>query len=459
MRLLLWVILGFSLAAADWPRFRGPEGSGVGASSGLPVEFSPQQNVVWKTPLPPGKSSPILVGERIFLTGHEGDKLLTLALDRSTGKILWRREIARARQEHRNKLNDPAAPTPASDGKRVYVFFSDFGLAAYTVEGQEVWRVPLGPFQSMQGMAASPVVAGGRVILVCDQTKDSFVAAFDAASGKELWRASRSPAPGGAYSTPIVWRGQLVTPGPFELAAYDAESGKRVWWASGLPFQPMASPVAAGARIVCAVEAAGGDAPMELETWEQVLKLMDKNGDGKVAGAEATGVYRGAFSALDGNSDGFYDQEEHEAARAALRIPSALLIVEPQGAGDQQERVRWRLEKGVPKVSSPLVYDGVLYSVRNGGIFASIDLGSGKVLQQARLTGALGNYYASPVAADGKIYAASQEGKVAVVKAGAEWEVLTVNDLGEEVFATPALDGNRMYWRTQGHLYCFGRRP
>ena len=185
MRFLLYPLLALGLFGADWPQFRGPNGSGLCPSCGqLPTEFGPQKNVLWKIELPVGKSSPILVEDRIFLTASEGDDLITMCLSRTTGKVQWRRSVRAARREAQNALNHRAAPTAVTDGKSVFVFFADFGLVAYDFAGKQRWQLPLGPFNSQHGVVASPVYADGRVILVCDPDTDAFIIAVDADSGK-----------------------------------------------------------------------------------------------------------------------------------------------------------------------------------------------------------------------------------------------------------------------------------
>jgi len=155
-------VYSVSLPAEDWPQFRGTGGTGVSASKNLPTHFGPEKNVIWQTALPPGHSSPVLVGNSIFLTAFEGEKLLTFRLDRLSGKILWRREAPRDRTEPRQQTNTPASPTPVTDGKRVYVFFGDFGLLAYDLDGTEAWRLPMGPFNNVNGHGSSPILAGNN---------------------------------------------------------------------------------------------------------------------------------------------------------------------------------------------------------------------------------------------------------------------------------------------------------
>src|SRR5215831_16140163 len=204
MRTLLYPLLALCLFGADWPQLRGPSGSGLCPSCGsLPTEFGPQKNVLWKTELPLGKSSPVLVGDRIFLTASEGDDLITMCLSRTTGKVQWRRSVRAVRREAQNVLNDRAAPTAVTDGKSVYVFFADFGLVAYDFAGNQRWQLPLGPFNSQHGIVASPAYADGKVILVCDTDTDAYILGVHADSGKIAWRIPREVING--YSTPLVY--------------------------------------------------------------------------------------------------------------------------------------------------------------------------------------------------------------------------------------------------------------
>src|SRR6266542_6122707 len=178
---MLALILVAAALSPDWSRFRGPNGSGVAEVHNLPVEFGPRRNVLWKTPVPEGNCSPILAGDRLFLTAAEGERLLTLCLDRHTGKLLWKRELPKSRTERKSPPNGPASTTPVTDGENVYSLFSEFGLVSYTAGGKERWRVPLGPFTPPHGMAASPILAGGKLIVVADQISASYIAAFDPA--------------------------------------------------------------------------------------------------------------------------------------------------------------------------------------------------------------------------------------------------------------------------------------
>src|SRR5579871_4069726 len=169
MKIGLWVAIVLPLAggvaaAADlWTQFRGPNGSGVDTATGYPAEFSVSKNVAWKKSLSYGQSSPVVVGNRVYLTAGENQHLVTMALDAKTGREIWRREVRADRAEQRFRANDPASPTPAADENGVVVFFPDFGLTAYTPDGKDLWKIPLGPFKNFYGMAASPIIAGNML--------------------------------------------------------------------------------------------------------------------------------------------------------------------------------------------------------------------------------------------------------------------------------------------------------
>ena len=217
LRLTLHVFLlatlgvGVTQSSAQWPQFRGPNGSGVDSGTGYPVAFSPTANVIWKAALPFGQSSPVVAGGRVYLTGSDGGKLLTISLDAGTGREVWRRELKPAHSQKVYHANDPASPTPAADAAGVVVFFPDFGLAAYSADGTERWTMPLGPFKSFYGMSASPIIAGDLVVLLCDQRSGSFLVAVDRQTGKVRWRKERPGAPE-SWATPMVLRATATAP-------------------------------------------------------------------------------------------------------------------------------------------------------------------------------------------------------------------------------------------------------
>ena len=450
--------------AADWPRFRGPNGSGVAETSALPDSIGPDKHVVWKTALPPGHSSPVISGERIFLTAYEGEKLLTIALDRKSGKILWRREAPRDRQEKLDKQNSPSSPTPAADDRNVYVFFPDYGLLSYTVEGKERWRTRLGPFDNIYGMGVSPILAGDKVILVCDQGHDSFAAAFSQADGKQMWKTPRPEALSG-HSTPIVYRQgtatQIIAPGSFRMDAYDLVTGKSVWWVNGLASEMKSVPVLDGDTVYINGYNSPFNDPgrhIEIPSFAEALAKYDSNHDGGLQQAELPeGPMRTYFPFEDLNNDGKLDEAEWKSFQAVMAAENGLLALHAGGSGDVTAKaLQWKYQRSIPQLPSTLLYRGVIYMINDGGILTTVDPATGAAFKQGRLRGAVDKYYASPVAADGKIFFVGNSGVVTILKAGPEQEILSVNELDDECYATPAIADGRVFIRTRGMLYCFG---
>jgi outer membrane protein assembly factor BamB len=459
-----FLVLCLIAGAEDWPRFRGANGAGVGTGTGLPVEFGPATNLEWKAPVLPGHSSPVISGGRIYMTGAEDGALVTFALDAGTGKELWRRSLPRERKAPINKLNSAAAPTPAADAGGVVVFFQDFGLAAYSKGGELLWKSPLTSRAITHGMGSSPILAGKLVIQVLGADAGSSVLAVGRHTGERAWEQKLT---GATFSTPVLAKGQdgravVVVVSTGEAVAFDAADGRRIWWSNDVPVQPCSSPMtsADGRTVYLAVPTIGEAARREFREFDGLLKKWDVNGDGKITRLEMqeSGGPADAFGQVDTNEDGVYDRQEHDANWRLGDLPDLMGAVPAGGVGDVTGKSIWVQRRYVPQVPSPLVYQDVFYAIRNGGVTASFDARTGKLEKEGRISAGFGAMYSSPVAADGKIYAANQAGKVAVLKASAAWEVLAVNDLGEQCFATPALVGDRIYIRTGQHLWCFRQK-
>ncbi len=474
-KLLVLITLAASLAASgtDWSRFRGPNGNGVAESTGLPAEFGPEKNVLWKAAVPAGHSSPVLTSTHIFMTGLDGARLVVLALDRNTGKELWRREVPRRLTGRLENVNGPASPSPVTDGDNVYAFFQDFGLIAFRADGTEQWRLPIGPFNMYYGFGASPIVVDGTLVLPVDQDTGSYLLGVDAKSGKQRYKIDR-PGVISGYSTPTVYQPkdggkQLLIPESFQLSAYDVKDGHRVWWVRGLACEMKSVASIEGDTAWINGWGFGQNQPgQQVPTipWAEGLKQYDKNADGVIAGEEITGSTpldrmlspKYGFPAFDGDRDGKLTAKEWDVMRAMLASENGLLAIRLGGKGDVTDgAVKWKYQRPVPQVPSTLLYKGVLFMINDSGILLSIDPATGKVLKQGRLKGAIDKYFASPVGADGKVFLVSQDGTASVVDAKAEWEILSVNPLDDEVFATPAIADGRIYIRTKSSLYAFAR--
>ena len=451
--------------APDWTRFRGPNGSGVSAAARVPLEFGPNRNLVWRLPLPPGHSSPILHGDRLYLTGFRGDTLVTFAIDRQAGRVIWEREAPPVKTRVIDKRNNAASPSPAVDENGVYVFFPDYGLLAYDAAGDERWRMPLGPFSNIYGMGASPIIAGDLLVLACDQSVGSYVLALDKRTGRVRWKVDRPEAKSG-HSTPILWRdpegrAQILLPGSFLLTAYDAATGQKLWWVGGLSFEMKSTPVIGGDTIYVNGYGAPVNDPgnkISVPPADAVWKTADADGDGGLSKAEFP-RYTGAFwfEVADLDASGSLSRDEWAYYRAALDSENGMLAIRLGGSGDMSDTaVRWKYQRTVPQLPSPLLYGGVLYMVNDNGIVTALDPETGALIRQGRLAGAPGAHYASPVAADGHIFFTSEAGAVVVVPPGGGLTPKVVNDLGEDTYATPAFADGRLYVRTTEALYAFG---
>jgi outer membrane protein assembly factor BamB len=465
--ILVATLLTMPLAAApvDWSRFRGPNGSGLSEATRIPTEFGPDRNVIWRLPLPQGHSSPILFENRIYLTAFRGDELVTLAIDRLAGKILWERSAPTVKTRLIDKRNNAASPSPAVEANGVYVFFPDYGLIAYDAAGKELWKRPLGPFNNIYGMGASPVIVGNLLVLACDQSLGSYVMALDKRTGKEVWKVNRPEAKSG-HSTPILWRGsdgrdQILLPGSFLLTAYDAATGKKLWWVGGLSFEMKSTPIIKGDTIYVNGYGAPVNDPgnkVTVPTAAEVWKTADVNGDGVLQKTEFP-KYTQAFwfDVADLDINGSLNQDEWAYYRAALDSENGMLAIRLGGSGDMTDKaIRWKYQRSVPQLPSPLLYGGVLYMVNDNGIVTVLNPDTGELLKQGRLTGAPGPVFASPVAADGHVYFTTEAGAVVVVMPGADLTVKTVNALNEDAYATPAIADGRLYVRTTQALYAFG---
>src|SRR6266542_1237025 len=235
------------LRAADGPQFRGPTCTGrPAADAKLPAEIGPTSTVVWKTALPPGHSSPAVVGDRIYLTAVRDKKLVSLALNRQDGKLVWETEALAPALEKIHKIGSHAQPSPAADGERVVSFFGSSGLFCYDTGGKLLWQRPLGPFKNDFGAGSSPVIAGDWVLLCQDHDQDSFLLALDKRTGKTIWKTDRSEFLRG-FCTPVIWdvagRKQVVVAGTLRVAGYDLQSGKEVWTVRGISRTVCMTPV------------------------------------------------------------------------------------------------------------------------------------------------------------------------------------------------------------------------
>jgi outer membrane protein assembly factor BamB len=462
--------LASQAAEANWPQFRGPGGLGVAAPEAHPpVGFGPGTNMAWQVATPSGNSSPIVWGNRIFLTGFAEGKLLLLALDRDSGRELWRREVVPAKvEEVHQSLGSPASATPVTDGERLYVHFGSVGMLAYDLDGHERWRRPMALTQTEYGASSSPVLAGDNVIQLLDQDGGSHLVALNRRTGEVAWRVER-PEMRRGFGTPIVWTHDqvtdLVVPGTIWLEGLDPQNGTERWRVSGLARITCTSPVVGDGLLFTASWTTGGDHNSEhitMPKFDDFLAEHDTNKDGKFSYDELPpGPMKQRFKHMDGNRSGFIERAEWETmADIFARVENQAFAVKPDASGRLSDAgVLWRFKKGLPYVGSPIYYAGRFYMVKNGGMLTCLDPQTGKPVYQEERLGAVGDYYASIVAADGHLYVTSQRGVVTVVRAGDTFEVLAHNELGEVTQASPVPLGDTLLVRTAGHLTAYRQSP
>jgi len=463
---IVLALCGAASAASNWPQFRGPNASGVAPDAKPPVHISLSNAVLWRVEVPWSPSSPCLWADRIFLTTFADEQLQTRCYDRRNGQLLWAKGIKADKLETFHRTDgSPAASTPATDGRHVVSYFGSFGVICHDFKGNELWRhsLPVALSSGGFGSGTSPVIAGKRVLVNRDQEQGSSLLALDVATGKTVWEAVR-PDAWGSFGTPIVWKNkgveEVVIPGSVRLKGYELKTGKEDWMVEGITTFSCTTPVLGKDFLFFAGWAPGkSDSPWP--SWEKFLEKNDKNNDGEITFDEFNATDRDFARGMDLNHDGKITKIDWELLMARMAKGENLLVaVKPGGRGDiSHTHVAWKFERGLPYVASPLFYDGRLYLIRDGGMMSSLDAVTGTPYYTQERVGANGSYYASPVAADGRIYLASLPGKLTVIKAGGKLpEVLHQTDLGERIFATPALAGDKLYLRTQTRLYAFGEQ-
>jgi outer membrane protein assembly factor BamB len=388
-------------AAKYWARWRGPSGQGLVSGTGYTDTWSATQNVKWKIRVPgSGNSSPIVWGDRIFLTtAYDGGRRLSvLAYRRSDGTRLWETFAPAGRTGFGSHFkNGHASATAATDGQRVYVSFGARGILALDLDGKLVWHRDLGAMDVYHGTAGSPLLYKDRLILYQDQARGSFIAAFDTRTGKTLWTTKRTASVG--WGTPIAVRvvdhDEIIVNGQQRVLAYNPDTGAELWSCDGSTFEVIPTPVVGFGMVFCSSGRAG-----------------------------------------------------------------PTLAIRPGGKGDvTRSHLAWTSPRGSPFVPSPILYGEHLYMVNDmQSVATSFDARTGKVMWQNRLGVARREgFSASPVAFDGKVFFTNDEGETFVLKAGATFQLLHVNNIGEETLATPALVDGLWYIRTAQNLFAIGK--
>lgn len=462
------LILAAPLLADDWPQFRGPNASGVaGGNYPLPVEFSQTEKMKWSAKVGDGVGSSIIVGGRVFVTAMVGEqKFGVFCFDAGTGKPVWRREFDTGKLPRITPPNSHASSTPAADGNRVYVYFSTLGLLALdAADGKTAWErpLPLPAYLMDWGAAASPIVYRDLVIFNQDDDLSPTLFAFDSSTGKERWHTERPEMLAG-YAIPVLCeangRTDLVVSGSGKLKGYDPETGAERWTCNTLLRTMMTSPVVRDGVIYISVQSYGD----EKRTLKfALLEWLDTNQDGKLVRAELPKEFWKRFDASDKDHNGAIEGDELDTAFQSGEnlVGGGALIQAVRGGGEGNvtaTHLLWNNQytvKAPPSnLSSPLVVGEQLFLVKKGGLSSSFAVETGKEHWKLARIGNIGEYFASPVAGDGKIYVAGENGFIVVLSQGPTMKILAKNDIGESCVASPAIADGRLFIRTRETLYC-----
>ncbi|MCC7373747.1 MAG: PQQ-binding-like beta-propeller repeat protein [Verrucomicrobiales bacterium] len=473
-RYFLVVVSGLAFAASrssvaeaieDWSQFRGPNASGTLKGARPPERFGPEDHLLWRIKVPWSPSSPVISGGQIFLTTFHQGELQTRSYDRKTGELNWSKGIKPEQlEEFANQDGSPAASTPAAQAHRVVSYFGSFGLVCHDFDGKELWRLPLPVALSggSYGSGTSPIIVGKHVFLNRDLDRNSSVMAVDLDTGRKVWETSRPEASGG-FSTPVYWKNnrvdELVVAGTSTVKGYDLSNGAQRWVVNGVSWFVCTTPVVGHDHVYFGCWSPGKpDSGLPLD-WESFRARFDKNSDGKVDANDFDKVGWEYTRGLDRDHDGAISETDLGVIRNQnARGENTFIAISAGGRGDITEtHVAWKFGRGLPYVPSPVLYDGRIYYVKDGGMLSSLDAQTGKPHYFQERLNAEGNYYASPVAANDRIYVASLPGKLSVIKAGGEKPTLLHQvEFGERILATPAMCENNLYLRTQEHLFAFG---
>ena len=477
IRQMMWVaIFGLTFseavaADAEWPQFRGPNGSGIAVGAKPPVEFGPETNVKWKVSVPPGASSPVIVGDKLFLTAFENSKLFTLAYSTMNGRELWRAEApAKTIEAFHKTEGSPAASSVATDGKIVVSYFGSCGIFAYDLTGKELWKyeLPMAQTAADFGTGVSPILVDGLVVLQRDEKGEPKILALNSANGRLKWETKRqSPT---SYGTPTVWNTeggkQIVCGGYGRMVSYDLMTGQEKWSVTGMPSACCTTAVVGDGMLFFSGWSPGDaeDSEFKFPSYDDLLKPGDANQDGKVSREESENTFlKGFFDNNDTDKDGFLTREEWDATIKFMSAgKNSAFAVKAGGLGDiTKTHVVWKKTKGMPYVPSAILVGGQYFMVKDGGLCTAYDAKTGKEIYVQKRAVANGRYYASPVSANGNIYVVSlDDGTFTVLKAGTDGpEVVAENPkLDEKTSATPAIVGDTLYVRTAQNLWAFAEK-
>ena len=490
------ILLGQSTSKQDyWPQFRGPNCSGHAAAEAAPPTTLDASTLLWQTRLPKGHSSPCIWGDNIFVTAHieEKSELQTICIDRDSGKIKWTKSIFPEKIEnYYYPLGNAAQTSPATDGERVYVYFGSFGVLCYNNEGELIWehKIEISPYSYM-GVTSSPIIIDSKLIVNHDFKGKCQLLAFDKFTGDTIWGTNMTGATsakhGNSHTTPIIYQDQIVLHRRREISAYSVEDGRRLWW---FPYKSkgISTPVINENVIYVGTYTDSGEPELrgnlpKYFDFSVLCDHFDSNHDGLIQKDELPDTLyvvdrpefvnfdeapmirrtaKSGYRTIDKDKNGSVDKMEWDRTikwfTGKYYHDAGLIAINPATTGElTMENIVWRELEKVPECPSPIYCKNNIYMCKNGGILTCLDANSGNIHYRERIKGAAGPYFASPVVSNGNIYFASANGKITVIRASNELEIVAQNDLDEKIYATPAIIGDKIYVRTSEHLYAYGK--
>ena len=480
----LLAVFPHPLKAEDWPQFRGPNCSGISTSSqALPVKFSTTEQMAWTAKLGDGIGCPVVAAGRVFVSAMvDKEKIGLYCFDARSGRQLWVRSWPSGSLLDVHETNSHASTTPAADAERVYFYSSTLGMVAVDARtGADVWhqKLPVPYFVFKWGPGMSPVLYKDKLIFVQDDDLYPALYAFEKTTGKILWKDDRSDMAVN-YSHPVICNTpngpELVVAGTGKLIGYDLESGARKWHARTLLRNIKTTPSVQDGVIYISLES-GGIANQWLATAD---RADTGNSDGKLSKAEMQAFvgditippafFKKTFDRGDVNKDGllegveldraFLPSDNFAGAAFDAGNPSQRFIQAIRGGGEgdvTESHVLWNIADRTPDhIVSPLVLENRMFVVKGGGISSCFNTTDGEPFWHLRRIQNIGEYFASPICGDGKIYVAGENGTVIVLAADEELKILAKNRLDDSIVATPAIADGRLLVRTRSKLICFG---
>jgi len=471
----------FQAESMHWLQYRGPNASGIASEdANPPVHFTADTNLLWKTEMLPGWSSPCIVNDKIFLTGfNDSDSLLyTVAIDREKGEVLWRDSVAPQQYYSLHPVNSYANPTVVSNGAQIFTHFPGYGLIAYDLDGKRSWEFKHQAITGKTGGASSPVIVDSMVIINVNCWEDPRIQALDCETGDTLW-AIRDPDHKwkslGCSASPVISEDLIITHQNLEITAYNISDQNTEWWLN-TPTTGVATPVIHEGVLYTSTWVNLGEKNLQASglDFEYFITKFDSNRNRKIEKGEvpdsllvahrpeslnapSSSISFNLLFGYDGNKDGAMDEEEWNAFlefAGPYTENHGMLALPVTGANERSFKdVLWKINEDSPETPSPVVVGDYVFFIKSGGIVTVVNRETGDVFKKGRI-GATGTYISSPMLAANKIYTCAYNGTVSVLSAD-DFSVLAHNKLKEKIGASPVAVDDVLYVRTDKHLYAF----